>query len=86
MEVLKEYKRIDMGFVVSVGEVEDVSIRINIMNDIINCKKRFFIIPVSMRKYKNNKIQYHANFLIYDSKSKEIERFEPYGQYKGVIE
>lgn len=51
------------------------------------CKKRFIIVPLVLSeqfpckeksKNKENPMA-HANFIIYDSKKKEVERFEPYG-------
>ena len=38
-------------------------------------RSRFIIIPLGIELRKGN----HANYLIYDNKKKEIERFEPYG-------
>ena len=40
------------------------------------CKKRFFAIPISVL-WKTEKG--HANIIIYDTKNKEMEYFEPYG-------
>jgi len=39
--------------------------------------KRFIIIPIGIVLRKGS----HANYLIYDIRKKEIERFEPYGSY-----
>jgi len=38
-------------------------------------KKRFIIIPLGIEMKEGN----HANYLIYDDASKEVERFEPHG-------
>lgn len=48
------------------------------------CKKRFIIIPLILLNVypcgsKKKDFIAHANYLIYDSKKKELERFEPYG-------
>ena len=42
-----------------------------------NCikNKRFIIIPIAIEHNNNS----HANYLLYDHKKKEIERFEPHG-------
>jgi len=45
------------------------------IDSIINCKKRFVIIPMGIMTKDGN----HSNYLIYDNKLKEIERFEPHG-------
>jgi len=47
----------------------------NFFNLFVKCKNRFTIIPVGIEL----KIGNHANYLIYDKKLNEIERFEPYG-------
>lgn len=41
----------------------------------IQCNKRFFIIPIGIIKRKIG----HANMLIFDTKKRIIEHFEPYG-------
>jgi ankyrin repeat protein len=41
----------------------------------IENKKRFVIIPLGIEMREGS----HANYLIYDNKTKEIERFEPHG-------
>jgi hypothetical protein len=77
---IKNMKRKDIGLVVIVGDKEDIAIRFDIITDIIKCRKRFFIIPLTIQKVKGNKTESHANFLIYDSKEKSMERFEPLGE------
>lgn len=47
----------------------------NFKKCIIN--KRFVIIPLGIHNVKGD----HANYLLYDNKNKEIERFEPFGAY-----
>ena len=42
-----------------------------------NKSKRFIIIPIGIELRQGS----HANYLIYDKKTKEIERFEPYGSH-----
>ena len=77
---IKNMTRMDIGLVVIVGDKEDIAIRFDIITDIIKCRKRFFIIPLTIQKVKGNKTESHANFLIYDSKEKSMERFEPLGE------
>ena len=45
---------------------------------IINCKKRFFAIPLSIEYPDSGP---HFNILVGDTKNKTIERFEPYGAF-----
>jgi hypothetical protein len=80
LDTIKNMKRMDIGLVVIVGDEEDIAIRLDIITDIIKCRKRFFIIPLTIQKVKGNKTESHANFLIYDSKEKSMERFEPLGE------
>ena len=47
----------------------------NFIENFKKCKSRFIIIPLGIEL----KIGSHANYLIYDRKTNEIERFEPYG-------
>ncbi|ARF09818.1 ankyrin repeat protein [Indivirus ILV1] len=47
----------------------------NFVENFKKCKTRFIIIPLGI-ELKNGS---HANYLIYDRKINEIERFEPYG-------
>lgn len=47
----------------------------NFQKGIDNKKKRFIIIPLGIELRKGS----HANYLIYDKETKELERFEPYG-------
>lgn len=47
----------------------------NFSENIINCSKRYYIIPISIHLPN----VYHANYLLYDKKFNEIERFEPHG-------
>jgi len=46
---------------------------------ISNNKYRFFIIPISIEFIIENNIYFHANYLLFDTKYKEVERFEPHG-------
>lgn len=46
-------------------------------NKCVNKSKRFIIIPLGIEVTH----RHHANYLLYDSKVGEIERFEPYGSY-----
>lgn len=48
-------------------------------NDYINKDTRFLIIPVAIEKNINYNIYSHANYLIFDFKLMEVERFEPHG-------
>lgn len=41
------------------------------------CKKRFIVIPLILVGCKGN--ESHANYIIFDTKKNELERFEPYG-------
>lgn len=45
--------------------------------DCINKNKRFIIIPLGIDIEEGS----HANYLLYDNNTREIERFEPYGAY-----
>jgi hypothetical protein len=51
----------------------------NFINNFIGCminnKKRFIIIPLGIEMKEGS----HAGYIIYDTESKELERFEPYG-------
>ncbi len=49
-------------------------------SSIISPNKRFFICPINIDTPKGS----HANYLLYDSKTNEIERFEPYGSYAPI--
>ena len=80
LSAIKNMSRMDIGLVVIVGDKEDIALRFDIITDIIKCKKRFFIIPLTIQKVKGAKSESHANFLIYDSKEKSMERFEPLGE------
>ena len=42
-----------------------------------NRKKKYVIVPLGIELRQGS----HANYLIYDKQSKEVERFEPYGSY-----
>ena len=54
----------------------------NILINIKNNKDiRFFIIPIGIKIYNNKDLKGHANYLIFDFKLMEVERFEPYGSY-----
>jgi hypothetical protein len=46
---------------------------------ISNNNHRFFIIPISIEFIIDNNIYFHANYLLFDIKYKEVERFEPHG-------
>jgi len=46
---------------------------------ISNNKFKFFIIPISIELIVDNNIFFHANYLLWDIKAKEVERFEPHG-------
>lgn len=48
---------------------------VELFNDCIKRGKRFIIIPIGIELSNGN----HSNYLIYDSKLNEIERFEPNG-------
>lgn len=52
-------------------------IKKNILNFISNSKKRFMIIPIEIILNEN----YHNNYLLYDRKLNEFERFEPDGSH-----
>jgi ankyrin repeat protein len=45
----------------------------------INKNVRFFCVPIGIEIYKNNNNYGHANYLIFDFVTMEIERFEPHG-------
>jgi len=47
----------------------------NFIDNITKCKTRFIIIPLSIEMTDGS----HSNYLIYDNKLREIERFEPHG-------
>jgi len=47
----------------------------NFKKCISNSKVEFIIIPLGIELYEGS----HANYLIYNKKTKELERFEPYG-------
>jgi ankyrin repeat protein len=48
---------------------------VDLFNNCIGKNKRFIIIPIGIEMTNGN----HSNYLIYDDKFKEIERFEPNG-------
>lgn len=55
----------------------------NLMNELswikINKNIRFFCIPIGIEIYKHDNIYGHANYLIFDFITMEVERFEPHG-------
>nr|QBK84536.1 MAG: protein of unknown function DUF917 [Pithovirus LCDPAC01] len=53
----------------------------NFWRGINECKsKRFVIFPLTLRNYIDGEFnRAHLNFLVYDRKAKELERFEPHG-------
>jgi hypothetical protein len=52
-------------------------VRPDIFDIFKTCEKRFIFIPIIV--YENSGLESHANILIYDTKTKELERFEPHG-------
>jgi len=50
-----------------------------IQNLLSSNKYQFFIIPINIELIINNESYIHANYLIWDLKFKEVERFEPHG-------
>lgn len=56
----------------------EVFIPLHLIDQIKQCKKRFFFIPITLRSC--NESGGHANGLLYDSKNKTIERFDPHGE------
>ena len=52
-------------------------VRPDIFDIFKTCEKRFIFIPIIV--YENSGLESHANILIYDTETKELERFEPHG-------
>jgi ankyrin repeat protein len=51
----------------------------NCKNNFLSNDTRFLIIPVGIEKIIDSNIYSHANYLIFDFKNMEVERFEPHG-------
>jgi len=51
----------------------------NLFQVMLTCKKRFFAIPLTLRSCDASPTG-HANYMIYDTKLKTLERFEPHGR------
>lgn len=85
-DICKYYENIGMSNSTScefvnfeiIWTAQKIYISKNFKNNFIKCindKKSYIIVPIGIQLNKGS----HSNYLIYDVKKKEIERFEPYG-------
>ena len=58
---------------------EPLKINQTVIDSIKKCEKRFVLIPLGFDWKRHNKFFSHANMIIYDKKTNEVERFEPHG-------
>ena len=58
---------------------QPLKINQTVIDSIKKCEKRFVLIPLGFDYKRDNKLISHANMIIYDTKTNEVERFEPHG-------
>jgi hypothetical protein len=67
----------DIG--ITYTDKKPITLKNSVIDVLKTCKNRFVLIPLGFSWNVKNIAYGHANTIIYDTKTKEVERFEPHG-------